>query len=65
VRCYGKHVEEHNGNLMNLMGTHWELKGNIVGTDWEPGENDKKKILSPLPQKSKIHTREKFTHKRN
>jgi hypothetical protein len=27
VRCYGKIVGEHNENLMNLMGTHWELKG--------------------------------------
>jgi hypothetical protein len=29
VRCYGEHVEEHIGNL---MGTHWELKGNIGRT---------------------------------
>jgi hypothetical protein len=24
------------------MGTHFELEGNIVGTDWESGENEKK-----------------------
>jgi len=29
VRCCEEHVGEHIGNL---MGTHWELKGNIVGT---------------------------------
>jgi len=33
VRCYGEHVREHIGNL---MGTHWELKGDIVGTNGEP-----------------------------
>jgi len=34
-----------------FWGTHWELgehKGNLVGTNWEPGINEKK-ILSPLP----------------
>ncbi len=48
VRCYGKHVGEHNENSMNLMGTHWKLKGNIVGTHWELTKNDKK-ILPPPP----------------
>ncbi len=26
VRCYGEHVEQHIGNLVNMLGTHWELK---------------------------------------
>jgi hypothetical protein len=33
-------------HIENLMRTHWELKGNITGTCWEPGKNEKK-ILSP------------------
>jgi hypothetical protein len=43
LRCYGEHVGEHIGNLMR---THWELKGDIVGTNEEPGKNEK--IPSPL-----------------
>ncbi len=35
VRWHGEHVGEH---IENLMGTHLELKGNIVGTHWEPGK---------------------------
>jgi len=27
VRCYGEHVGQHNGNLRNLIGTHWEFSG--------------------------------------
>ncbi len=46
VRCYGEHVEEHIGNLgniiENLMGTHWELRRNIMKTHWESGKNEKK-----------------------
>jgi hypothetical protein len=30
--CYGEHVGEHIGNFKNLMGIHWELKGNTLGT---------------------------------
>ncbi len=37
---------EHNGKL---MGTHWELKRNIVETHWELGKNEKK-IAPLLPQ---------------
>ncbi len=37
VRCYGEHVGEH---IENLMGTHWELKGNIMGTHWEQWKNE-------------------------
>jgi hypothetical protein len=33
VRCYGEHVGEHIGNL---MGTHWELKGDIGTNFWSP-----------------------------
>jgi len=34
------------------MRTHWELKGNIVGTQWEPGKNEKKMLpLLPLLMK--------------
>jgi hypothetical protein len=29
------------------MGTHWELKGNIVGTHWEPGKKEKKILPAP------------------
>jgi hypothetical protein len=49
--CWGTHWElgEHIGDL---MGTHWELKGNIVRTHWEPGKYEKKKILhTPFPKK--------------
>jgi hypothetical protein len=38
VRCYGEHVvAEHIGKLKNIVGTCWELNGNIVGTrkKWE------------------------------
>jgi hypothetical protein len=31
-----------------MMGTIWELEGNIVGIHWEPGKNEKNKIF-PLP----------------
>jgi hypothetical protein len=31
VRCYGEHVGEHIENLRNILGTQWELKGNL----WE------------------------------
>jgi hypothetical protein len=30
------------------MGTHWKLKGNIVGTHWEPGKKAKHLQLSFL-----------------
>jgi hypothetical protein len=33
------------------MGTHWELKRNIVG--WEPGKMEKKSSSTTLPQKLK------------
>jgi hypothetical protein len=36
VRCYGEHVEEHLGNLRNILRTHGE-----------PGENEKKPPLPP------------------
>jgi hypothetical protein len=36
MRCCGKHVEEHIGNL-----------GNIVGSQWEPGKNEKKSFHPP------------------
>ncbi len=32
VRCYGENVGEHIGNLGNILGTHWELKRNTLGT---------------------------------
>jgi hypothetical protein len=48
----GEHIE-------NLIKTHWELKGNIVGTHWEPGKNEKKKIPLPLPDKLKRKKRMK------
>ncbi len=36
VRCYGEHVGgahwELGEDIQNLMGTHWELKGNKLGT---------------------------------
>jgi hypothetical protein len=32
VRCYGEYVGQHNGNLRNLIGTHWEHSGNTLGT---------------------------------
>jgi hypothetical protein len=27
----------------NIVRTHWELKGNILGTHWEQEKNEKKK----------------------
>jgi len=43
VRCYGEHVGElHNGNLKNLMRSHYELERSIVRTHWEPRKNEKK-----------------------
>jgi hypothetical protein len=49
-KCWVTHWElgEHNGKL---MGTHWELKRNIVETHWELGKNEKK--LPPSSPKLK------------
>ncbi len=49
VSCYGEHVGEHIGNLKNLMGIHWELKGNTLRTR----EKWKKKTLCFKGQKNK------------
>ncbi len=38
------------------MRTHWELKGKIVGTHWEPGKNEKKKTTSPNLKVKKSNT---------
>jgi hypothetical protein len=35
--------------LGKILGTHWELKRNIVRTHWEAGENEKKSLSPPLP----------------
>jgi hypothetical protein len=43
VRCHGE-LGEH---IENLMGTHLELKRNIVRTHWEPGKMKKKSFSSP------------------
>jgi hypothetical protein len=51
MTCYGEHVGEHIGNLGSILGTHWELKRNIVG--WEPGKNEEKILPTPLHQKLK------------
>jgi hypothetical protein len=37
-------LKEHIGNL---MGTHWELEGNIEGTCWEQRKNENNPPLSP------------------
>ncbi len=49
--CWGTHWElgEHIGNL---MGTNWELKGNIVRTHWQPGKYEKKSSPLPFPKKT-------------
>ncbi len=47
MRCYGEYVGEHIGNL---MGTHWELKGNTLGTK---GKWEKNPPGSPTPQNLK------------
>ncbi len=44
VKCYGKHIGE---NIENLMGTHYELKRNMVRTHWEPENNEKISFPSP------------------
>jgi len=38
ARCHWEHIE-------NLMGTHWELDGNMLRT----GKNEKKSSPQPLP----------------
>jgi hypothetical protein len=35
--------------IWNMKGTRWEHEGNIVGTHWEPGKNEKKKNPSLPP----------------
>jgi len=50
MRCYGEHVEEHIGNLGNILRTHWELIGNLSGTT----ENEKNPQL-PLKRGKKKH----------
>jgi len=55
VRCYGEHVEEHNGNLKNLMKSHWKLERNIVKTHWEPRKNEKKSFPPELKKKKARH----------
>jgi hypothetical protein len=42
VRRYGK-------NVVEILGTHWELERNIVRTHWEAGKNEKKISFPPLP----------------
>jgi hypothetical protein len=42
VRVYGEYVGEHIGKFGNILGTSWELKGNIEVTHREPGKNEKK-----------------------
>jgi hypothetical protein len=39
--------------LGNKLGTHWELKGDIVGTNGEPGKNEKKTCAPSLKLKRK------------
>ncbi len=48
VRCYWEHLEEHIGNL---MGTRWELKGNMLET-----KEKRKKILPPPPSPAATKT---------
>jgi hypothetical protein len=35
--------------LRNMVGTHWELKGNTIGTHYEPRKNEKKSSHPPHP----------------
>jgi hypothetical protein len=43
-------------------GTHWELiKGNIVRTHWEPGENEKK-IPAPTPKLIRKKSKAPWVH---
>ncbi len=49
VRClYEEHVEEHIVNLGNILGTHYEFRGNTMRTHWETWKNEKK--ILPAPQ---------------
>jgi hypothetical protein len=43
VRCYGEHV----GERILSNGEHI---GNLMGTHWEPGENEKKSLPTPPPK---------------
>jgi hypothetical protein len=47
VRIYWEHVEEHIGNLRNMLGVHHQLDENIEGTSWEHS-GKKKKNWSPF-----------------
>ncbi len=43
VRCYGEHVQEHIGNLGNILGTERNIDENTLG----PGKNAKKNPSLP------------------
>jgi len=43
---------ENIAKLGNILGTHLELEGNIVQTNWEAAENEKKSLPHP-PQNIK------------
>jgi hypothetical protein len=45
--------------LGNARDGHWELEGNIVGTHWEPGKNEKKSFFSPPPPPLNQHLKRK------
>jgi len=63
MRCYWEHLEEHIGNLKNILGTYWEIEehiGNILGTDKKnqknhpapPNQNPKEQVpkgIKPVP----------------
>jgi len=39
VRCYGKRVGEHIGNILGTIENLKERSGNTLGTFWEPNGN--------------------------
>jgi hypothetical protein len=62
VRCHGRNVGEHVGNLRNILRTWWnplrswrERSGNTLGTHWEARKNEKNPSpsLHPRPKNLK------------
>ncbi len=56
MRCYGKTC------WGNRLGTHWELKGHIMGKHWECGEKEKENPSPPHPHFPKLRRKKKARH---
>jgi hypothetical protein len=56
MKCYGKHVNEHIGNLGNIFETWWEPIQSLKGT----GEKWKKILPPPAPPAPKLKRKNKI-----